>query len=188
MTFTIEESVTVERPVQEVFTFLDDDVERFASWRRPPWMELRRLTDGPVGAGSRYETSLRILGIAQGPIVTELRRAVRVRIRPRPPPRRLRTTPPPKLALNHEPEPHTGPSVTPTERTHPNIHPRRRFEQKLASSPNLEAALTDALDEVCRKASPARSVMSERSRGLRTDSYAHHLALCARNGVTEPIR
>lgn len=72
MTFTIEESVTIERPVQEVFAFLDDDVERFASWRRPPWMELRRLTDGPVGAGTRYATSLRMLGIPQGPIVTEV--------------------------------------------------------------------------------------------------------------------
>lgn len=72
MTFTIEESVLIDRLVEEVFAFLDDDTERFAQWRRPPWMELQRLSDGPVGVGTRYETALSILGIPQGPIVTEV--------------------------------------------------------------------------------------------------------------------
>lgn len=37
--------------------FLDDDVDRFASWRHPPWMQLRRLTNGPVEVGTRCETA-----------------------------------------------------------------------------------------------------------------------------------
>lgn len=40
-----------------------------------------------------------------------MRRTVRVRICPRPPPRRLRTTPPPRLGLNQELRPHTAQQV-----------------------------------------------------------------------------
>lgn len=72
MAFTIEADVVVDRDLEEAFAYLDDDIATFAEWRRPPWMRLRRLTDGPVGVGTRYETSLRILGVAQGPIVTEV--------------------------------------------------------------------------------------------------------------------
>lgn len=72
MAFEFDESVFVDRPLAEVFAYLDDDTDTFAEWRRPPWMSLTRLTDPPVGVGTRYETALNILGIPQGPITTEV--------------------------------------------------------------------------------------------------------------------
>lgn len=72
VTFATGADTIVRRPVEEVFAFLGDDVDRFASWRYPSWMQLRRLTDGPVEVGARCETALGIPGVPQGPIVTEV--------------------------------------------------------------------------------------------------------------------
>lgn len=72
MAFEFDETVVVDKPIEEVFAYLDDDIDRFAEWRRPPWMRLKRLTDPPVGVGTRYETAVNILGVPQGPITTEV--------------------------------------------------------------------------------------------------------------------
>lgn len=72
MAFEFDETVVVDKPIGEVFAFLDDDVDNFAEWRRPPWMRLERLTEPPIGVGTRYETAVSILGIQQGPITTEV--------------------------------------------------------------------------------------------------------------------
>lgn len=72
MPFTIEESIIINRAIGEVFAYLDDDMETFAEWRRPPWMTLEKVSDGPSGVGTRYETVVSILGVPQGPVVTEV--------------------------------------------------------------------------------------------------------------------
>lgn len=58
MAFRVEESVVIDRPRQEVWDYVigHDD------WRRPDVLEVRKLTDGPPGKGTRYEDTARVMG------------------------------------------------------------------------------------------------------------------------------
>lgn len=70
MTVTFGGSVIIDKPVEEVFAFLTDP-DRDTNWRRPNVLSSRKLTDGPLGVGSRYETVNRFLGKKET-VVTEI--------------------------------------------------------------------------------------------------------------------
>jgi uncharacterized protein YndB with AHSA1/START domain len=48
-------SVLIDKPVEEVYRFLTDP-GRDTNWRRPHVLSSRKLTDGPLDIGSRFET------------------------------------------------------------------------------------------------------------------------------------
>jgi uncharacterized protein YndB with AHSA1/START domain len=63
-------SVVLNKPVEEVFAFLTDP-DRDTNWRRPNVLSSRKLTDGPLGVGTRFETVNRFLGKKET-VVTEI--------------------------------------------------------------------------------------------------------------------
>lgn len=67
MAFTIEQDVTINRPIAEVW----DYVVEHDDWRRPFVLSVRKLTNGPHDVGSRYENSVKI-GFKSGTVVNEL--------------------------------------------------------------------------------------------------------------------
>ncbi len=56
----IEESIIINRPIEEVFAFVADQTNG------PQWqdglLEVRRITDGPVGVGTRHTVVRKFLG------------------------------------------------------------------------------------------------------------------------------
>lgn len=58
MAFKVEESIVIDRPPEEVWQYVVEHNE----WRRPDIVQVRKLTDGPVGSGTRYENTARQMG------------------------------------------------------------------------------------------------------------------------------
>jgi uncharacterized membrane protein len=56
MAFTVEQTIIIDRPVQEVWDYIMAHNE----WRRPAVLAVRKVTDGPDGVGSRYENTLKM--------------------------------------------------------------------------------------------------------------------------------
>lgn len=56
MAITVEQSILINRPVQEVW----DHIVAHNEWRRPAVLAVRKLTDGPDGVGARYENTLKM--------------------------------------------------------------------------------------------------------------------------------
>jgi uncharacterized protein YndB with AHSA1/START domain len=56
----VDQSVVIERPLEEVFAFLADP-ENDAQWT-PMVTETRKSSEGPLGVGTRYEQSGHFLG------------------------------------------------------------------------------------------------------------------------------
>lgn len=56
----VEATVFLSRPLEEVFAYLTN-LENDASWRRE-WIEAKKVSDGPIGIGSRF----RLVGSALG--------------------------------------------------------------------------------------------------------------------------
>lgn len=56
MPFTVEQSILIDRPVDEVWDYIAAHNE----WRRPAVLAVRKLTDGPDGVGARYENILKM--------------------------------------------------------------------------------------------------------------------------------
>jgi len=63
-------SIVLGKPIEEVFSFLTDP-DRDTGWRRPHVLASRKLTDGPLDVGTRYETVNRFLGKKET-VVTEI--------------------------------------------------------------------------------------------------------------------
>jgi len=62
-TFTLNSSIWLPRPIEEVFAFFAD--ARNLAAITPPWMHFRTVTPGPIAmaAGTRFEHRLRVRGI-----------------------------------------------------------------------------------------------------------------------------
>jgi uncharacterized membrane protein len=58
MAFTVEQSIEIERPRQEVWDYVIEHDE----WRRPQILEVRPLSDGPPDVGTRYEDKAQMMG------------------------------------------------------------------------------------------------------------------------------
>ena len=58
--FEIEETVTIEQPIERVWAFVMDEAND-ALWQTT-LTDVHRLTDGPVGVGTRVSESRRFLG------------------------------------------------------------------------------------------------------------------------------
>lgn len=58
MAFTVTESIEIDRPREDVW----DYVIAHDEWRRPDVVQVRQLTDGPPGVGTRYEDTVRMMG------------------------------------------------------------------------------------------------------------------------------
>jgi uncharacterized membrane protein len=56
----VEESVTIERPIEEVFTYLSD-IERQSDWASAV-SESTKLSSGPTGLGTTYRQVGKLLG------------------------------------------------------------------------------------------------------------------------------
>ena len=54
-------SVVLDKPIEEVWSFLTDP-DHDTNWRRPHVLSSRKLTDGPLGVGTRFETVNRFWG------------------------------------------------------------------------------------------------------------------------------
>jgi uncharacterized protein YndB with AHSA1/START domain len=63
-------SIVLDKPIEEVFRFLTDP-DRDTNWRRPHVLSSRKLTDGPLGVGSRFETVNKFWGKKET-VVTEI--------------------------------------------------------------------------------------------------------------------
>src|ERR1700682_2154185 len=63
-------TVVINRPIQEVWAYLDDH-KNDLKWRRPQLQSLKTLGSGPVGPGTRYEGVVAI-GPKKYPYVSEL--------------------------------------------------------------------------------------------------------------------
>lgn len=72
MPFTIEQSVTIDRPIEEVWEYVVHE----DAWRRPFVTRVERLDDGPVKPGSRYEDSFNVAG-SEGTVVNEITKVER---------------------------------------------------------------------------------------------------------------
>ena len=61
-TFTLDSSIWLQRPIEEVFAFFADAHNLAAI--TPPWMHFRTVTPGPIvmAAGTRFEHRLRVKG------------------------------------------------------------------------------------------------------------------------------
>jgi carbon monoxide dehydrogenase subunit G len=70
MAVTFGGSVTLNKPMAEVFAFLTDP-GRDTNWRRPYVLSSRKLTEGPFGVGAQYETVNKFLGKKEK-VVTEI--------------------------------------------------------------------------------------------------------------------
>ena len=62
MSFLMEESIEIERPIDQVFDWMQEHDE----WRLPYVRSVRPLTDGPMRVGSRYENRIKAGGITAG--------------------------------------------------------------------------------------------------------------------------
>jgi uncharacterized protein YndB with AHSA1/START domain len=58
MAFKVEESIVIDQPREEVWDYVIEHDE----WRRPDVIEVRKLTEGPPGVGSRYEDTAKMMG------------------------------------------------------------------------------------------------------------------------------
>jgi uncharacterized protein YndB with AHSA1/START domain len=54
MPVTVRDSIVIDRPVEEVWAYLEDPTHD-SEWRRPALKRLERLGAGPVGPGTRYQ-------------------------------------------------------------------------------------------------------------------------------------
>jgi uncharacterized protein YndB with AHSA1/START domain len=63
-------SVVLPQPIEDVFHFVTE-AEQETDWRRPYVLSSRKLTEGPVGVGSRFETVNRFWGKKET-VVTEI--------------------------------------------------------------------------------------------------------------------
>jgi uncharacterized protein YndB with AHSA1/START domain len=58
--FNVDESIVINRPVEEVFAFVADQTNG------PRWqdglLEVRRITNGPVGVGTKHTAARKFLG------------------------------------------------------------------------------------------------------------------------------
>ena len=69
MAFKVEASIVIDRPRDDVW----DYVVKHDDWRRPDVIEVRKLTDGPPGSGTRYEDTVQMMG-REMTVVNEVRR------------------------------------------------------------------------------------------------------------------
>lgn len=69
MPFRVEESIMIERPREEVWAY----VLEHNDWRSPEVVEVRKLTDGPPGEGTRYEDRVQMMG-RELIVINEVRR------------------------------------------------------------------------------------------------------------------
>jgi uncharacterized protein YndB with AHSA1/START domain len=56
----VEDSIIIRRPVEEVFAFVAD--QRNAPQWQDGLVEVRRITDGPIGAGTKHTAVRKFLG------------------------------------------------------------------------------------------------------------------------------
>jgi uncharacterized protein YndB with AHSA1/START domain len=70
MAVTARTSVVINRPVAEVWAYLDDHSNE-TEWRGPALKKLEQVGKGPAGAGTRYE-GLVAIGPLKFPYVNEL--------------------------------------------------------------------------------------------------------------------
>lgn len=68
----VRTSVLVDRPIEQVWAYLADDA-RELEWRAPALKRLKRVGEGPIRPGSRYEGVVAI-GPLEYPYVNELTR------------------------------------------------------------------------------------------------------------------
>jgi uncharacterized protein YndB with AHSA1/START domain len=70
MALTARTSVVINRPIEEVWAYLNDHSNETA-WRRPSLKRLEQVGNGPVGVGTRYEGVIAV-GPIKAPYVNEL--------------------------------------------------------------------------------------------------------------------
>ena len=70
MSVTVRDNIVINRPVEEVWAYLEDSTSD-AEWRRPSLKRLERLGAGPIGPGIRYQGVVAI-GPRQYPYMNEL--------------------------------------------------------------------------------------------------------------------
>ena len=72
MAVTVQTSILIDRPVDEVWAYLDNHANEL-HWRSPSLKRLEQLGQGPAGVGTRYEG---VIGLGPGdfPYVNELTR------------------------------------------------------------------------------------------------------------------
>ena len=58
MSFTEQASIVINRPVQDVWEY----VIRNNGWRRPYVLEVNKLTEGKIEAGTKYENKVNLAG------------------------------------------------------------------------------------------------------------------------------
>ena len=58
MSFHEEESIVIERPIQDVWDYVLENDE----WRRPMILNVTKLSDGPPESGTRYEDKFDMMG------------------------------------------------------------------------------------------------------------------------------
>jgi uncharacterized protein YndB with AHSA1/START domain len=63
-------SLILSRPIEDAYRFLTE-AEQETDWRRPYVLASRKLTEGPVGVGTRFETVNRFWGKRET-VVTEI--------------------------------------------------------------------------------------------------------------------
>jgi hypothetical protein len=68
MAIHLRSSIVISRPIQDVWTYLDDEVKNQA-WRGQYVSQVTRLTPGPTAVGTRFQGTMR-----GGPYVTEITR------------------------------------------------------------------------------------------------------------------
>ena len=56
----IEQSVVIDRPIEEVFAFVTD-IEKFSQWSAE-LVEARKTSEGPVGVGTTFSGVVQLLG------------------------------------------------------------------------------------------------------------------------------
>ena len=72
MTVTVQTSIVIDRPVGDVWAYLDNHANEL-QWRSPSLKRLQQLGQGPAGVGTRFEG---VIGFGPGnyPYVNELTR------------------------------------------------------------------------------------------------------------------
>ena len=58
MAFTVEKSIVIDRPREDVWEYVIEHDE----WRKPEVLEVRKLTEGPPEVGTRYEDTSQLMG------------------------------------------------------------------------------------------------------------------------------
>jgi uncharacterized protein YndB with AHSA1/START domain len=67
MAITVEQSINIDRPIEEVWDYLLNHNE----WRRPYVLGVRKITESGHGVGARYEDRFKAMGL-EGTVVNEL--------------------------------------------------------------------------------------------------------------------